>query len=116
MPKAKLSECQFLIPACRDTEISDGEIHEPHAWRWLQRELVERFDGWGKTSESFEGAWRSGLSGNISHDESKRYFVAIPKQRVNELRKILQVACVEFAQQCIYLSVAGMVEFVEANQ
>ena len=68
------------------------------------------------TSETFEDEWKSTLSGNVSHDVSKRYFVALSKQRVNELRKLLQLACIEFEQQCIYLSVAGVVEFIEAPQ
>jgi hypothetical protein len=116
MATQKLLECQFLIPLFRDSEISEGEPHEPKAWRWLEVELVQRFDGWCKTSETHEGAWKSTLSGKVSHDISRRYFVAVPKNNVKELRAILQLACVEFAQQCIYLSVAGNVEFVEAQQ
>lgn len=34
----------------------------------------------------------------------------------DELRTLLSVACVKFQQKCIYLSTAGQVEFIEANQ
>jgi hypothetical protein len=115
MPKAKLVECQFLVPLRRDAEISDGKLVDTRDWRWLQEKLLEQFGGWGMMSDSFEGAWRSGVSGKESRDFSKRYFVALSKSEVQALREILKLACIRFGQQCIYLSVAGMVEFVEED-
>ena len=115
MAKVKLVECQFLIPLRRDTEISDGKLVDTRDWRWLQEQLFELFGGWGVMSDSFEGAWRSNVSGKESRDVSKRYFEAISKNQVQELREILKLACEHFGQQCIYLSVAGAVEFVEED-
>ena len=111
----KLVECQFLIPLRRDSEISDGKLVDTRDWQWLQGELFEEFGGWGAMSDSFEGAWRSNASGRESRDFSKRYFVALSKNQVQALREILKLACVRFGQQCNYLSVAGMVEFVEED-
>ena len=45
-------------------------------------------------------------------DESARFIVALPESQVDELRQLLVEACNRFYQKCIYLSVAGQVEFV----
>jgi hypothetical protein len=47
------------------------------------------------------------------YDQSVRYQVAVPRNEVARLRSLLREACRVFAQKCIYLSVAGYVEFVE---
>jgi len=47
-------------------------------------------------------------------DQSKKFFVALPPKKVIYLRRLLASACNRFEQQCIYLSVAGHVEFIEA--
>jgi hypothetical protein len=46
-------------------------------------------------------------------DLSHKYTVALPREEVGRLGALLREACVVFAQKCIYLSVAGYVEFVE---
>jgi hypothetical protein len=46
-------------------------------------------------------------------DRSMRYTVAVPPGKVPRLRAVLREACGVFQQKCIYLSVAGHVEFVE---
>jgi hypothetical protein len=116
MANLVILECQFLIPLRRDRDISDGELHDRTVWRWLEDELFDHFDGYGKARESHDGAWRSRLTGKRTRDVSRRFFVALPKKRLNELRAILRQACIRFAQQCIYLSIAGIVEFVEAEK
>jgi hypothetical protein len=45
-------------------------------------------------------------------DTSRRYILAIPESKVNDLRLLLKMAAHTFDQQAIYLSVAGTVEFV----
>jgi hypothetical protein len=47
------------------------------------------------------------------HDRSRRYEVALPPGHVRKPRALLREACWVFWQKCIYLSVAGHVEFVE---
>ncbi len=49
------------------------------------------------------------------HDESYRFIVAVSEDKVSELRRLLQTACVMFAQKCIYLSRAGIVEFIKVD-
>jgi hypothetical protein len=48
-------------------------------------------------------------------DDSRRYVVALQREAVGELRLLLREACSVFQQKCIYLSVAGYVEFVEGR-
>src|SRR4051812_27311354 len=45
-------------------------------------------------------------------DTSRRYLLAIPEGKVNDLRLLLRMAAHTFDQKAIYLSVAGTVEFV----
>jgi hypothetical protein len=41
--------------------------------------------------------------------------LALARSRLAELRQLLAQACGRFQQKCIYLSVAGRVEFVEGE-
>lgn len=43
---------------------------------------------------------------------SRRYILAIPESKANDLRMLLKMAAHTFDQEAIYLSVAGTVEFV----
>jgi len=45
-------------------------------------------------------------------DTSRRYLLAIPEGKVNDLRLLLRMAAHTFDQLAIYLAVAGQVEFV----
>jgi len=62
----------------------------------------------------YKGVWPSFLSKRKVSDRSKKYVVAIPRSRVPALRLILEDSCLIFKQQCLYLSVAGHVEFIKA--
>jgi hypothetical protein len=48
----------------------------------------------------------------IVRDESRRYTIALPDSRLDDLRRLLRSAANTFDQKAIYLSVAGIVEFV----
>jgi hypothetical protein len=81
--------------------------------------------GWKTVLLEFEGATRdSGLkkgwyidqdTGERVHDQSYCYTVALTRRRVERLPAMLGEACWVFGQKCIYLSVAGHVEFVEKS-
>ncbi len=49
-------------------------------------------------------------------DTSRRYILAIPECKVNDLRLLLRMAAHTFDQLAIYLSVAGIVEFVTPTE
>jgi hypothetical protein len=111
----ELVECSFFIPIARDSDLSDGASHPPEAWEWLDNELYNRFHGRTIAPGEYHGFYVDPDTGQRVADRSYRYIVAVPESEVSSLRSVLAGACVIFAQKCIYLSVAGKVEFVEVN-
>ena len=107
-------ECAFLIPIQRDAVLSDGELHSTEAWEWLRDELFVRFDGVSQAPGLYSGAYRDPDTGQRVNDESRRFIVALPEERVEELKVMLRIACEVFQQKCIYLSIAGSVELVSS--
>lgn len=108
-------ESHFLIPMRRDAEISDGQPHETEAWDWLNHQMQVGFDGWTRAPGYYHGVWKNPKSGQIIHDESRQYILAIPEIDGDKLRGLLKLACRVFAQRCLYLAIAGRVEFVEPD-
>ncbi len=49
-------------------------------------------------------------------DTSRRYLLAIPESKVDDLRLLLRKAANTFDQLAMYLSVKGYVEFVNATE
>jgi hypothetical protein len=110
--KKRFVECSFLIPVRRDRNLSDGKAHGLATWSWLEDSL-NAFGGATRAPALYEGWYLDPDTREPVRDQSRRYIVAVATKRVAGLRKILRQACVKFAQKCIYLSVAGYVEFVE---
>jgi hypothetical protein len=110
-----LIECSFLIPVHRDKTLSDGELHFPEAWAWLRDQLHDRFGGVTFAPGLYEGSWKKPVTGEVVSDQSRRYIVAVPSEQLDGVREILTSACKVFCQQCIYLSIAGQVEFIEGD-
>jgi hypothetical protein len=109
-----LLECSFLIPVHRDRNLSDGKPHRKTIWAWLEREL-SAFGGATRAPHLYSGWYLDPDTGEPVADRSRKYFVAVSRARLDELRDLLRRACHEFCQKCIYLSVAGRVEFVEGG-
>jgi hypothetical protein len=107
-----LLECVFLIPLRRDRSLSDGKPHSKEAWLWLDEQL-ELFGGASRHREPVEGFYIDPDTGKRVRDVSRRYFVAVARQQLFRLRSTLSAACNVFQQKCIYLSIAGHVEFVK---
>ena len=111
-----LIECRFFIPLVRD---GNRNVHAPRAWQRLNAVLYATF----RASTTRKTLWISidALSGEYHGkqgrvvDESREYILAIPRDRLDELRRILRRACITFDQQCLYFSVQGLVEFPEAT-
>jgi hypothetical protein len=114
MARQKLLECAFLIPLRRDRNRSDGRPHDRQAWHWLDEHLYE-FGGATRAGESYSGWYLDPDTGERVTDASTKYFVAVPRPGVVKLRALLRSACRVFRQKCIYLSVAGVVEFVKGS-
>lgn len=111
MVRKALLECSFLIPIRRDRHLSDGGPHNRQAWKWLDIELYD-FGGATRAGELYEGWYLDPDTKVAVNDFSKKYIVAIPRRELGHLRSVLREACNRFQQKCIYLSVAGAVEFV----
>ncbi|MEX0643000.1 MAG: hypothetical protein WD468_09890 [Pirellulales bacterium] len=108
-----LLECSFLIPLRRDANLSDGGEHDPETWDWLTTELFNRFRGGTAAPGSYQGFYEDPDTHQRVADESYRYIVAVEESRISELKQLLSAVCVFFQQKCVYLSVAGHVEFVQ---
>ncbi len=106
-----LLECSFLIPLQRDKNLSDGKLHKPEAWNWLEAEL-HAFGGASCATEATAGWYVDPNTSERVQDDSWKYTVALPRRQLRRLRSLLREACLVFEQKCIYLSVAGYVEFV----
>jgi len=107
-----LRECVFFIPIRRDVNLSDGDLHSTDVWNWLDDELFEMFGGRTIAPGLYDGFYRDPDTQERIPDKSRQYIVAVPQSAVDELRTLLRTTCVVFQQKCIYLSVAGEVEFV----
>lgn len=115
MAEDGLVECAFLIPIVRDANLSDGEPHTIVAWDWLTDELWERFGGATMAPGYYEGFYRDPDTGERVSDKSSKFIVATGEDRLSELKQFLAEACNVFCQKCIYLNIAGRVEFIEAD-
>jgi hypothetical protein len=106
-------ECSFLVPIRRDANLADGALHHLRLWDWLSDELHDRFGGATRAPGHYAGFYTDPDTGQRVDDLSRKYTVAVPENDVGRLRSFLSGICVVFQQKCIYLSVAGKVEFIE---
>ena len=110
-----LLECSFLIPLQRDRSLSDGKPHRRTAWLWLDAELYP-FGGVTHEKDPLEGWYLDPDTGERVEDSSRKFYVAVAEDNLFQLRATLRAACGVFQQKCIYLSVAGRVEFVKGKR
>ena len=108
-------ECAFLIPVVRDMNLADGEPHSAESWEWLTDELWDRFDGATIAPGFYEGFYRDPDTGERVSDKSRKYIVAMSEDKVPRLKQLLAEVCGVFCQKCIYLNIAGRVEFIEVD-
>jgi len=116
MADARLFECSFLIPLTGDADLSTGGLHSIIEWEWLTDQLWVGFGGGTMPQCFYEGFYTDPDSGQRVSDRSRKFVVAIPGDRLDELRKLLEDCCDVFHQKMIYLSVAGVVEFIERRK
>ena len=114
MAKKRLLECSFLLPIRRDRNLSDGKPHHRRVWIWLEDRLGD-FGGLTRDTALHAGYYVDPDTEEAVKDLSRRYTVALPRKSIARLRGVLREACEVFQQKCIYLSVAGHVEFVEGS-
>lgn len=121
MSSDELVECTFLVPLVRD---SDRGPHRSSAWRSLHDALNVEFGGYSGLEQIFVvyragrrvlGTYRSETSGRVA-DESRRYIVAVRRDQLDGLRGVLRQATNTFDREALYVSVAGIVEFVSSTE
>jgi hypothetical protein len=88
-----LVECSFLIPRHKDKSLSNGGPHDPAAWNWFDTETLRRFGGVTHAPGIWQEFWKQPDSGEIIHDESRRYTRALPAAELDELRGFLRQVC-----------------------
>jgi hypothetical protein len=108
-------QCEFFIPIVRNT---DKQPHQPKAWSELGSEIRRVFPAGHSGPETFyrgdalvPGEYEDTPGETPIKDTSRRYLLAIPPNKVDELRQLLRKAANTFDQLAIYLSVKGDVEF-----
>lgn len=114
MIRKKPLECSFFILTRRDANLSDGELHSTEVWEWLDDEIFDQFNGGTVAPGLYDGFYRDPDTKKRVGDQSHKFIVAVSARQLNDLRTLLSEACLKFQQKCIYLSVAGEVEFIEA--
>jgi hypothetical protein len=112
--------CVFLIPVVRD---SDRKPHPPVLWRLLQDALLNAFGAvtgpetvlYYRNPVAVPGAWSPGAGQEPVEDLSRKYTVAVPEDRLDEIRSLLRRAGNTFDQRVMYLEVAGYAELLQVR-
>jgi len=73
-------------------------------------------EGFTVASGLYQGIYCDPDTGERVNDTSRKYTVAISEFRINDLRSLLSAAGLMFQQKAIYLSVAGVVEFIQPSE
>ncbi len=109
-------QCEFFVPIVRN---SDKKPHQPLTWMLLVNEVRRVFPAGHTGPETFyrgdtlvPGEYEESPQMPPVQDISRRYILAIPEARLNDLRLLLRKAARTFDQEAMYLAVAGQVEFV----
>ena len=116
----RLVQCEFFVPIVRNT---DKKPHQPLAWNALGSEIRRVFPAGHSGPETFyrgdalvPGEYEDEPSSPPIQDSSRRYLLAIPEAKVDDLRLLLRKAANTFDQKAMYLAVKGYVEFVTATE
>lgn len=115
----RLVQCEFFVPIVRN---SDKKPHQPTAWMALGSEIRRAFPAGHSGPETFyrgdtlvPGEYEERPQEPPIQDESRRYLLAIPETKLDDLRQLLRKAANTFDQKAMYLAVKGDVEFVTAS-
>src|SRR5215813_5358828 len=100
-------QCEFFIPIVRN---SDKKPHQPIAWSLLVTEIRRAFPAGHSGPEIFyrgdtlvPGEYEEHPGTPPIQDTSRRYLLALPEKRVDDLRQLLRKAAQTFDQLAIYL-------------
>lgn len=105
-----LQKCVLLVPLA----YNDGEAVPAGTLAGITERLLELYGGY-TVAGRVSGAYRM-ADGARAEDESLEIWVAVPRGRVDELRREVARLCRELRQESTYFEVAGAVEFVGAER
>src|SRR5438552_5495683 len=95
-------QCEFFVPIVRN---SDKKPHQPSAWTTLGNEIRRVFPAGHSGPETFyrgdalvPGEYEDSPPDSPIKDESRRYLLAIPETKVDDLRELLRKAANTFDQ------------------
>lgn len=90
---------QFLVPVYD----RDGKPYARSVQKEIRRELEDLFDGWSLAAEKpLPGAWRNPASGEVEYDDSWRYEVGFPPERLSELDDYLAALAHRLGQKALW--------------
>src|ERR1700724_1023862 len=102
----RLVQWEFFVPIMRH---SDKKPHQPSAWMALGNERRRVFPAGHTCPETFyrgdtlvPGEYEDSPKEPPIADESRRYLLAIPETKVNELRQLLRKAANTFDPKAMY--------------
>lgn len=103
-------ECRILLPEMTDLGYAGNRWpHPAELWTEFDVALLYGFGGFTILND-VRGKWFDERTKRVVVDNSRHYLVAT--EDVDSLRQLLAQYRHRFEQCCIYLSVAGVVEFI----
>src|SRR5438132_13707713 len=100
-------QCEFFIPIVRN---GDKKPHQPIAWNLLGNEIRRAFPAGHSGPETFyrgdtlvPGEYEDSPADPPMTDTSRRYLLAIPASKVEDLRQLLRKAANTLDPRAIYL-------------
>lgn len=104
-------ESKFLVPLCGDKSLGSGRLHPADKWKWLQNELIEKFEGY-TPYKTGPGPWKNPKTGKVTYDKCREYHVDIKESQLSEMEKLLEEVAVRFQQVCIRFVCKGDVYYI----
>lgn len=115
MRKPDKIESKFLVPLKGDISLGSGRLHSADKWKWLQDELIIRFEGY-TPYKTGSGPWKDPNTGKVTYDKCREYHVDIKENHMDEMVKLLEVVAVKFQQKCIRFVCKGEVYYISNKE
>jgi hypothetical protein len=104
-------ESKFLVPLKGDISLGSGRLHPADKWKWLQDELIKKFEGYTPYLTG-PGPWKDPQTGIVTYDECREYYVDINENQMEVMEKLLKEVAGRFQQKCIRFVCKGEVYYI----
>jgi len=111
MRKPDKIESEFQVPLKGDISLGSGRLHSADKWKWLQDELIKKFEGYIPYNTG-PAPWKDPKTGSVTYDECREFHVDIKENQMDEMEKLLEEVAVRFQQQCIRFVCKGKVYYI----